>query len=196
MKFSDELEGWLEGEGPKSLGDLTHVFAEKTFAVAIMVLMGVSTAPVPTGGVLLTMQFIAILLAGEMVLGRRTIWIPARWRERELGPRWTRKTLPLLVRLVRALERHSRPRWSGLFDQRWFTRLLGGVLLILGIASVLAPPFTGLDKLPSIGAVIVALSIVVEDVLVLALGLLIGTGGVVLFVAVGAAAIRTVWGWL
>ena len=55
------------------------------------------------------------------------------------------------------------------------------------MAAALAPPFSGLDTLPALGAVAVALSIILEDVVVLALGLLLGTGGIVLILTVGAA---------
>ena len=58
------------------------------------------------------------------------------------------------------------------------------------IAAVLAPPFSGLDTLPALGAVAVALSIILEDMVVLAIGIAIGTGGVVLILTIGAAIVR------
>jgi len=37
--FSDELEEWLRSDQPKTIGALEDVFKEKTFAVAILLLM-------------------------------------------------------------------------------------------------------------------------------------------------------------
>jgi hypothetical protein len=191
-KFSDELERWLAADGPKSLGALGDVFAEKTFAVAIMLLMLVSATPIPTGGVTLVFQIIAALLAAQLVLGRETIWLPDRWRHRELGGVTTGKAIPFVVRLVRWMEKYSRPRWAGLFQRRSFMRFVGVVLLAFSIAASLAPPLSGLETLPALGAVVVALAIILEDVVVFVIGVVIGTGGIVLFVSVGAALVRFV----
>jgi hypothetical protein len=37
--FSDELDEWLNGDGPKPVGALNDVFDERSFAVAIALLM-------------------------------------------------------------------------------------------------------------------------------------------------------------
>jgi hypothetical protein len=95
-----------------------------------------------------------------------------------------------MIRRIRWFERFSRPRWAPLFDQRWFLRLLGLVLMGFAIAAAFAPPFSGLDTLPALGAVAVALSIILEDVVVLAIGIVIGSGGIILILTVGAALIR------
>ena len=49
---------------------------------------------------------------------------------------------------------------------------------------------TGLDTLPAMGAVAVALAIIHEDMVVLAIGAAIGTGGTILILPVGAAIVR------
>ena len=49
--FSDQLEQWLDAETPKSVGDLGAVFAQKSFAVTILVLMIFPAVPLPTGGI-------------------------------------------------------------------------------------------------------------------------------------------------
>ena len=49
--FSEQLEAWLRGEQPKTLGALGDVFGEKSFAVTILFLMFVPALPLPTGGI-------------------------------------------------------------------------------------------------------------------------------------------------
>jgi hypothetical protein len=90
------------------------------------------------------------------------------------------------MRRVRWLERFSRPRAAGLFAQRWFLRILGLVFIGFALGAGLAPPFSGLDTLPALGAVAVALSIILEDVVALILGTVIGVAGIALSVTVGA----------
>jgi hypothetical protein len=149
--------------------------------------MSLPALPLPTGGITHIFELVTVLVGLEMVLGRRTLWLPRRLRQRELGPLIAGKALPFIVRRIRWFEKRSRRRGVLLFRQRWFLRLLGLVILGLTVASALAPPFSGLDTLPAAGAVAVALSILFEDVVVLAVGLLIGSGGVVLMVTLGAA---------
>jgi hypothetical protein len=185
--FSDELEEWLRGDDPKTLGALEEVFEEKTFAVAILLLMFLPALPVPTGGITHVFEGITILIAAQMVIGRRAMWIPKRWRNRELGALTTGKALPFIVKRVRWFEKFSRPRWAVLFDNSWFLRLLGLIIIGFTVGAAVAPPFSGLDTLPALGVVIIALSIILEDVVVLVIGVFIGTGGIVLIVTIGRA---------
>jgi len=190
--FSTQLERWLQGDSPKTLGALGDVFAEKSFAVTILLLMFVPALPLPTGGITHIFELITVVLGVQMVLGLRTILVPKRWRRRELGSLTTEKAVPFIVRRIRWFERFSRPRGAALFERRWFLRILGLVFIALALAAALAPPFTGLDTLPALGAVVVALAVILEDVVVLGIGLVIGTGGVVLILTVGAALLHVV----
>jgi len=192
--FSSQLQAWLDSDSPKTLGNLTEVFAEKAFAVTILVLMFVPALPAPTGGVTHVFEVITVLLAAQMVVGRTTIWIPRRWSERELGAITTGKAVPFMVRRIRWFERFSRPRGAALFHRRWFVSVLGLILAGLAAGAALAPPFSGLDTLPSLGAVAVALAMIVEDVVVLGIGIVIGAGGVVLALAVGATLFHFIGG--
>jgi len=185
--FSDELEDWLKGDAPKTVGALSEEFGERSFAVTILLLMFLPALPIPTGGLTHVFELIAILIALQMVLGRRTLWLPRRFAERELGASMTGKAVPFIGRRIRWFERFSRPRLAGLFNQRWFIRVLGLVIVAFTIGAVVAPPFSGLDTLPALGVVVICLAIILEDVLVLAIGSAIGAGGIALILTIGAA---------
>lgn len=187
IPFSDELEDWLQEDPHKTLGEMSDVFGERGFAVAVVLAMSIPALPLPTGGISHVFEVLAVLVAAEMVLGRDELWLPRWLRDREIGPLLAGKALPFIVRRVRWFEKRSRRRAAGLFDNRWVLRVLGLLLTGLIVASAVAPPFSGLDTLPALGAVTVALSILLADVAVLVVGLLIGTGGVALIITVGAA---------
>jgi hypothetical protein len=146
----------------------------------------------PTGGVTHVFEAVTILVALQMILGRRTVWLPRRLRGRELGPLLTDKAIPFIMRRVRWFEKRSRRRGAALFRQVWFVRVLGVLVVGFALGAALAPPFSGLDTLPALGAVAVALAILLEDVFVLGVGVLIGTGGIVLIISIGAALARLV----
>lgn len=190
--FADQLEGWLCAPGPKTLGSLGELFAEKSFAVTILCLMFVPALPLPTGGITHVFEAIAVLVAAQMVVGRRTFWLPERWKRRELGPLTTGKGIPLMLRWVRRFEAFSRPRGVWFFRSRWSSPVLGLLFIGLAAAAAIAPPFSGLDTLPALGAVAIALSIIFEDVVVFAVGVVIGTGGAVIILTVGAAIVDLV----
>ena len=190
--FSDQLEHWLRADGPKTLGSLGEVFGEKSFAVTILLLMFVPALPLPTGGITHVFEGITVVVAAQMVLGRRTLLLPKRWQRRELGPLTKDRAIPYMVRWVRRFERFSRPRGRWVFRSRWSLRVLGLLLIGFAASAAIAPPFSGLDTLPALGAVVVALSIILEDVVVLAIGALIGTGGAVIILTLGSAVVRLV----
>lgn len=188
--FSDQLDRWLRADDPKTLGSLGDVFAEKAFAVTILTLMFVPALPLPTGGITHVFEGIAVVVAAQMLVGRRTLWLPQRWRQRELGPLTTDKGIPFMVRWVRRFERFSRPRGTWFFRSRWSSPILGLLLMGLATTAAIAPPFSGLDTLPALGAVAVALSIILEDYVGLAIGIAIGCGGALIIVTIGAAVVQ------
>jgi hypothetical protein len=192
VKLSDQLGQWLEGEGSKSVGGLIEVFGEKSFAILFVLLLGVSALPLPTGGATHVFEVIAVLLALELIAGREQIWLPQRWRRLELAGSKQQRFITVLMKTIRRLERISRPRLRFLFHHR-LSNIVFALLVVGGSAGAfLAPPFTGLDTLPSLGVVLVALGVLLEDILVVAAGVVAGVAGVVLEVVLGSAVLSGV----
>ena len=64
-----------------------------------------------------------------------------------------------------------------------FRTTAGLWVLLFASAAFVAPPFSGLDTLPSMGAVIIALSIILEDIALFGIGLVVGGVGLGLIAA-------------
>ena len=65
------------------------------------------------------------------------------------------------------------------------------LLVVAGSAGAFfAPPFTGRDTLPALGVVLLSPGVLLEDFAVVAAGMLVGAAGIVLEIALGAAAIH------
>src|SRR6187200_649067 len=104
-RLSEELDGWLVGEGDKTLGGLVDLFGQRSFAILFVLLLGVPALPLPTGGATHVFEAVAMLLAFQMIANRDRIWLPRRWRGIDVaGPSQQRLTNALL-RTVRRLER-------------------------------------------------------------------------------------------
>jgi hypothetical protein len=189
-KVSDQLERFLQGEGEKTLGSLIELFEEKAFAFVFVLLMGVPALPLPTGGATHVFEIVTALLALQLVAGRDDIWLPQRWRRIQLAGTGREKFLNGLMKFIRRLERFSKPRFRFLFNHR-LTSIVFGVLVIGGtVGAFLAPPFTGLDTLPSIGVVLLSLAVLLEDAALVVVALVFGSAGVLLEVILGRAAVH------
>jgi hypothetical protein len=188
-KVSDELDRWLSGDGPKTLDSLIDLFGQKSFALLFVLLLGVPALPLPTGGATHVFEAIAVLLAVQLIAGAQRIWLPRRWRAIELaGPR-QKRFLAGLMKMIRRLERISKPRLRFLFNHR-LSNVAFGLLVVGGsLAAFLAPPFTGLDTLPSLGVVLLSLGVLLEDILVVIVAVLVALSGVVLEIVLGSAAV-------
>ena len=192
QKVSDRLERWFQTPGPKTLGSLTEVFGEKSFAAVFIILMAVPALPLPTGGVTHVLEVIVMLLALELIVGRRTIWLPERWKRRELtGPSGERFAASLVKR-IRWLERFSRPRLRRVLWSRLSTRLFGAMVLALSLIAFVAPPFSGLDTLPAMGVVVLSLGVLLEDLVLAVAGLVVGAIGALLVFLLGSLAVDLV----
>jgi hypothetical protein len=192
VTLSEQLEGWLGGDGDKTLGGLIELFEEKAFAIVFVLLMGVPALPLPTGGATHVFEIISMLLALQLIVGREKIWLPDRWRRLAMTGKNRDKFLRTLMKLIRRLEKISRPRLTFLFGNRIGNTVFGVLVIAGAVAAFLAPPFSGLDTLPSLGVVLLALSVLLEDVLVAIVGLVIGVAGVVLEIVLGSAAVHAV----
>lgn len=193
-KASDELERWLASDGEKTLGSLIELFEEKSFALLFVLLLSVPALPLPTGGATHVFEIVAVLLALQLIAGRRAIWLPERWRKLELAGERRERSVRALMRWIRRLERLSRPRGRFLFDHR-LSNVVFGLLVTAGsLGAFFAPPFSGLDTLPALGTVLVSLGVLLEDILVVAAGVALGGGGVILEIVLGKAAVKGVKG--
>jgi hypothetical protein len=192
--LSRALERWLGGTGEKTLGSLIELFEEKSFAILFVLLLGVPALPLPTGGATHLFEVIAGLLAAQLVAGREEIWLPERWRQRELSSDKQERFLTALMKMIRWLERISKPRLRFVFNHRAGNVVFG--LLVIGgcAAAFLAPPFTGLDTLPALGVVLLSLGVLLEDFAVVIVGVVIGVAGVALEILLGKAAVDAVSG--
>jgi hypothetical protein len=186
---SGDLERWLSRGRDATVGSLIERFGQKSFALLFVLLLGLPALPLPTGGATHVLEIVAMLVALELIAGRDEIWLPRRWRRLDLRAPGQQRFLRALMRMIRRLERVSRPRLRFLFGHRLTNIVFGTLVAGLSLAAFLAPPFTGLDTLAALGVVVLSLGVLLEDIAIVAAGLLAGAAGVVLEIVFGAAAI-------
>jgi hypothetical protein len=196
QKFGNQLTAWLKSSSKKTIADLINVFSEKSFAVVLLVLMIIPALPLPTGGITHVFEVISIVVAFELVIGRKTIWLPKRWLKRDISSISNRKTVAGLAKKLKWIEEHTKPRLDSLIKNNLFRKLTGLWIVLFSITAFLAPPFSGLDTLPSLGVVFIALSIIFEDIYLYIFGSLIGVIGIVTVLTLGSVILHSVNSWL
>jgi hypothetical protein len=191
-RLSDLLADWLAQEEPRTLGGLVEAFDEKSFAIVFTVLLSVPALPLPTGGITHVFEAIAMLGALQLVIGRRSIWLPERWKRIDLRGGTGGRFTAALVRRIRWFERFSHPRWAVLTRGWWSRTVFGALVFVFSLAAFVAPPFSGLDTVPALGVVVMSLGVLFADFLLVATGTLIGWAGVAAVVGLGGIIVRAV----
>lgn len=188
--FSDQLERWIKSKKSSTIASLIDAFEDKSFAILFVLLMILPALPAPTGGITHLLEVVVIIVAFEMILGLKTVWLPGWARRIKLGKSVKGKTAPLILKRIRWVEDKAKPKGVRFFGNLIFDRVIGVIVIMFTVTAFLAPPFTGLDTLPSLGVMLLGIAMIVEDIRLFILGVVTGTIGIILAVTLGAVAIE------
>lgn len=188
--FSQRFQKLLASEQPKTLQAVIDEFQEKSFAILFLLLLSIPALPLPTGGVSHVFEIIALLLAIELIAGRKTVWLPRRWINKTLPKSFQSSALPKFIKLISWFERHSRQRLRKVQSNSIYIRIIGLIIFVFTLFAFLAPPFSGLDTMPSLGVVLVSFSLIFEDTMLAIAGLVIGSAGIGLVFLLGKLAFQ------
>jgi hypothetical protein len=187
QKVSVQLEEWFGSDRKKTMGNLVDTFGPRSFAIIFIILMALPALPLPTGAVSHVLEILTMLLALELIIGRQDVWIPKRFKDKELkgltGPKFSRA----LVKRIRWFEKFSKPRMAGLLEKRLTGVAFGFAVFGFALTAFLSPPFSGLDTLPSLGAVVLSLGVLLGDIVIAGVGLGIGAIGIAVVIGLGKA---------
>ena len=191
-RLSVQLEEWFGDGTTKTIGGLVARFGPHSFAVVFVLLMALPALPLPTGGVTHVLEVAAMLLALELIVGRRDLAPGAMAGQGAAGavfaavPASAAGTGPLVRAVVAATDAH-------LLERGLVNRLYGLVTLALAFVAFVAPPFSELDTLPALGAVVLSLGVLLGDVVVAVVGVAIGTAGTALVIGLARAVTGLRW---
>jgi hypothetical protein len=179
--------------GPTAtLGDVIDRLDERAFGL-LLLLLGLPCA-VPFVYVLPQIISLPILaLAAQMALGRKTPWLPDRFRRRTFPIRAFKDVIDKSERYVGWVERFAHPRLRPVTGHGG-ARFVGAILLIPAFSILV--PLPGTNAVPGMGISVAALGLIERDGILVILGLLIGVGWVVLLLVLGLEAVDIIKSWL
>jgi len=175
-----------------TVGDLVDEAAEGGFGFLIGVL---TLLAIPFVGLSTPFGLVIALLGGQLMVGRRKPWLPARARRRALAMTMLDRVLGILSRRTRWLARLSRRRWELVIQPRVVG--LGVVVLALGLALPL--PIPGSNLIFLVPLFMYSVGVLERDGLWIALGHAGTLIDVALLFAFGATVLATlarIWHWL
>ncbi|MFM8008541.1 MAG: exopolysaccharide biosynthesis protein, partial [Dolichospermum sp.] len=147
-------------EQPLTLGDILLETSERGFSLVITLLVLPFLFPMPPG---LTSPLggACLLLSLQMVLGRRTPWLPKKIANYQFPNAFAQIILQNLRRVTRILEKIARPRFQKLANHPWIWRFNGLCISWLTILLISPVPFT--NPIPTVGILLLTVATIEAD---------------------------------
>lgn len=169
LKFSQDIKSLLKklAEQPLTLGDVLSETSERGFSLVIALLVLPFLFPMPPG---LTGPFggACLLLSVQMLVGRRSPWLPKKIANYKFPRPFAQVILQNLRRVTRVLEIITRPRLSKIAENPFIWRLNGFCISWLAILLISPIPLT--NPFPTIGILLLAVAMIESDGLLICVG--------------------------
>ncbi|MEH2071160.1 MAG: exopolysaccharide biosynthesis protein [Nostoc sp.] len=186
LRFSQDIKSLLQrlAQQPLTLGDVLAETSERGFSLVITLLVLPFLFPMPPG---LTGPFGAacLLLSVQMLLGRRSPWLPKRIANYKFPRAFAQLLLQNLGRLTKVLQKISRPRLEKIARHPLIWRINGFCISWLTILLILPIPLT--NPIPTIGILLLSVATIESDGLLICIGYVITGMITLLFGFIGYA---------
>ncbi|WP_017653007.1 exopolysaccharide biosynthesis protein [Fortiea contorta] len=184
LRFSQDIKSLLQrlAEQPLTLKDILEQTSERGFSLVIVLLILPFLFPMPPG---FTGPFggACLLLSLQMVLGKRSPWLPNKIANYQFPSKFAHILLQNLRRVTRILEKIARPRLRKIAENPFSWRLNGLCISWLTILLILPIPLT--NPIPTIGILLLAIATIEADGLLMCISYIITILITILFGFIG-----------
>ncbi len=169
-----------------AISDLIGSLGPRAHGFALLLLSAPNLTPGPSMPGFSTIFAVPMcLIAAQMGLGRRSLWLPHFIMRRTMPRGFFVKLVNALVTMVARLDRVLKPRWPA-FTSPLVERVLG--LVSLGFAILLLLPLPFYSLIPATGAIMLSLGVLTRDGVAVAASLVMMAVSVATLVAIVAFA--------
>jgi hypothetical protein len=162
------LEIFDPAKKSSTFGEVVDNLDQHGMALVLILFSLPSALPIPAPGYSTILSVPLLAIALRLLRGKDTVWLPARARAMSFRPADFQKMTALMLRLVRFIERFTKPRLSFLVVGTGARMLFG--LLILSLACFMAVPIPGTNTLPAGGIFLIGFGMLERDGLLSMLG--------------------------
>ncbi|MCO5065538.1 MAG: exopolysaccharide biosynthesis protein [Rhizobiaceae bacterium] len=184
-----------DADGPVTLDHICKSLGARAFAPMLVLFAGLNLLPLPPGSSAV-LGLPLIIVAAQMVSGRRRTWLPEVLGKRSLSADQFRNLMASLVPRLARMEKLIKPRYWP-FWRRQGERIVGAIALFMAIVVTL--PIPGGNWLPAFCTTLLGLSLLERDGLLFALGSLVGVVAMAVIVGIFTAAGfagHAIWAWM
>ena len=173
---------------------LVTEFNQRGFGVLLMLFSAIPALPLPAPpGITTLLALPTLCLAIQMLLGKRTPWLPETVLRKTIRRNLLIKTAEKLEPWLQKLEVILRPRFLYM-TTRTGEKLIGLMCLFCGISVAMPFPFS--NTVPSIGIMLMAAGMLERDGLAVKGGMVVGTIGIgiaITVMLVGVEAVKAIF---
>jgi len=174
-----------------SIGDLADGLGERSFGLLLLVLALFAWIPVLPPGVPSIFGFAIVLLAGQLIAGRTSPWLPGWIRRRGVK----RASFVALIEragpYLKRVERVTRPRLRFMTGAA-AERAIAVYIVLLALLICIPLPMT--NAFPALAVAVLAVAFIQQDGLLAMVGITMGLAAVAIMIAFwGGAYLGIVW---
>ncbi|WP_071189297.1 exopolysaccharide biosynthesis protein [Trichormus sp. NMC-1] len=162
LRFSQDIQSLLQrlAQQPLTLGHILAETSERGFSLVIALLVLPFLFPMPPG---LTGPFggACLILSLQMVLGRRSPWLPKKIANYQFPGAFAQIILNNLHRVTRILEKIARPRLARIANNPWTWQLNGLCISWLTLLLILPIPLT--NPIPTVAILLLSVATIESD---------------------------------
>lgn len=165
QSLADTLERALVGHGDPgpTILELTEAVGDKGFGLLLMVLSLPSALPVPAPGYSIPFGIAMAIIACQIFVGRRTIWLPKKLQAVRIPSSLAGKMAGAGTGFLRQVERLIKPRLEWLHTRSGHAAL---AVVIFAMATFMMIPIPGTNTLPAMAIFIIGVSMAERDGLI------------------------------
>jgi len=210
-QFSELLEGTPEDLKTKRLsellaeafdpekesmcfGELVDSLERHGIAISLVLLALPSALPIPAAGYSTVLSLPLFAIGSAIILGAEKVALPARVRALTYNPSKLQRPVRILLKLVRLVEKISKPRFTRVVNSKIFQIITGSLICLLAAFMFLPIPLT--NTLPAGGIFLIGFGLLERDLLVLAAGMVFSVVAMALPIAVAIVGIEVVKAYL
>ncbi len=156
--------------GPVTIATVRDALADRSFAALLVFFAAVNMLPFPPGSSLV-LGIPLVIISLQMMLGRRTVWLPRMILSKSVTKDRFKKLSDVLAPRLVWLEQVVRPRYWP-FSRRQADRWIGTLAFVLSMAVTIPIPFGNWP--PAFAIAIIGVALSERDGLVLIAGLCFG----------------------
>jgi hypothetical protein len=161
-----------------SLGELRTKVADKGFGLLLMILSLPSALPIPAPGYSTPFGIAIILIGFQLIMRRKSIWLPLRIARVQLRPSLSNKMLGTALKFLSRTEKWIKPR------RKWITTSIGHTALALIVcimAGLMILPIPLTNTFPAMVIFLIGIGLAEEDGLLALFAFAIGLCAIALY---------------